>query len=176
MGCGLPLVLISIALRHPECTSLSWIWPSGGPGVVFFHDDVIKWKRFARYWPFARGIHRSQVNSPHKGQWRRTLMFSSIYAWIKGWVNNRKAGDLRHHSAHYDVTLLRRLCFVVVSFHPKFIIHPERRYIATKTLVNKSSDNGLLSDGTKTPEEQILLGYYWYLLQIHRDVLAKILI
>ena len=24
----------------------------------------------ARYWPFVRGIHRSPVNSPHKGQWR----------------------------------------------------------------------------------------------------------
>ena len=22
------------------------------------HDDVIKWKHFPRYWPFARGIHR----------------------------------------------------------------------------------------------------------------------
>ena len=21
------------------------------------HDDVIKWKHFARYWPFVRGIH-----------------------------------------------------------------------------------------------------------------------
>ena len=26
---------------------------------------VIKWKRFPRYWPFVRGIHRSPVNSPH---------------------------------------------------------------------------------------------------------------
>ena len=34
------------------------------------HDDVIKWIHFPRYWPFARGIHRSPVNSPHKGQWR----------------------------------------------------------------------------------------------------------
>ena len=34
------------------------------------HDDVIKWKLFPRYWPFVRGIHRSPVNSPHKGQWR----------------------------------------------------------------------------------------------------------
>ena len=26
---------------------------------------------FSRYWPFfVRGIHRSPVNSPHKGQWR----------------------------------------------------------------------------------------------------------
>ena len=32
------------------------------------HDDVMKWKHFPRYWPFVRGIHRSPVNSPHKGQ------------------------------------------------------------------------------------------------------------
>ena len=44
------------------------------------HDDVIKWKHFPRYWPFVRGIHRSPVNSPHKGQWRGALMFSLIYA------------------------------------------------------------------------------------------------
>ena len=31
------------------------------------HDDAIKWKHFPRYWPFVRGIHRSPVNSPHKG-------------------------------------------------------------------------------------------------------------
>ena len=35
-----------------------------------WHDDVIKWRHFPRYWPFVRGIHRSPVNSPHKGQWR----------------------------------------------------------------------------------------------------------
>ena len=32
------------------------------------HDDVINWKHFPRYWAFVRGIHRSPVNSPHKGQ------------------------------------------------------------------------------------------------------------
>ena len=26
--------------------------------------------------------------------------------WINGWVNNRKAGDLRRHCAHYDVILM----------------------------------------------------------------------
>ena len=25
-----------------------------------FHDDVIKWKHFPRYWSFVRGIHRSR--------------------------------------------------------------------------------------------------------------------
>ena len=57
------------------------------------HDDVIKWKHFPRYWPFVRGIHRSPVNSPHKGQRRGALMFSSICVWINGWVNDCEAGD-----------------------------------------------------------------------------------
>ena len=40
-------------------------------------------------------------------EWRATLMFSLIYAWIKGWVNNREAGDLRRHRAHYVVIVMR---------------------------------------------------------------------
>ena len=70
------------------------------------HDDVIKWKHFLRHWPFVRGIHRSPVNYPHKGQWRGALMFSLICAWINPWVNNRQAGALRRHRAHYDVTVI----------------------------------------------------------------------
>ena len=35
-------------------------------------------EHFPRYWPFVRGIHRSPVNSPHKGQRRGALMFSLI--------------------------------------------------------------------------------------------------
>ena len=38
---------------------------------------------FPRYWPFVRRIHRSPVNSPHKGQWRGTLLFSLICALNK---------------------------------------------------------------------------------------------
>ena len=70
------------------------------------HDDVIKWKHFPRYWPFVRGVHRSPVNSPHKGQWRGALMFSLICAWINVWVNNGEAGDLRRRRAHYVVTVI----------------------------------------------------------------------
>ena len=32
------------------------------------HDDVIKMETFPPYWSFVQGIHRSPVNSPHKGQ------------------------------------------------------------------------------------------------------------
>ena len=74
--------------------------------LLMVHDDVIKWKHFPRNWPFVRGIHRSPVNSPHKGQWRRALVFSLICVWINGWVNNRGVGDLRRHRAHFDVNVM----------------------------------------------------------------------
>ena len=41
-------------------------------------DDVIKWKHFPRYWPFVRGIHRSPVDSPHKGHCFQEL---SCFRW-----------------------------------------------------------------------------------------------
>ena len=79
---------------------------SFGGNTPTCHDDVIKWKHFPRYWPFVRGIHRSPVNSPHKGQWRGAFMFSLICARINRWVNNREAGDLRRYRTHYDVTVM----------------------------------------------------------------------
>ena len=69
-------------------------------------DDDIKWKHFPRYWPFVRGIHRSPVNSPHKGQWRGVLMFTLICTWTNGWVNNRYVGYLISHRTHYDVNVM----------------------------------------------------------------------
>ena len=69
--------------------------------------DIIKWNHFLCCWPFVWGFPRSPVNSPHKGQWHGALMFSLICAWINGWVNSGKAGDLRRHRAHYDVTVMR---------------------------------------------------------------------
>ena len=77
-----------------------------GTHYHWVHDDVIKWKHSPHYWPFVWGIHRSPVNSPHKGQWRGALMFSFICPWINGWVNNCEAGDLRHHRGHYDVIVM----------------------------------------------------------------------
>ena len=59
---------------------------------------------FPRYWPFVWGIHRSPVNSPHKGQWRGALMFSLICTRTNSWVHNRDAGDFRRHRADYDGT------------------------------------------------------------------------
>ena len=69
-----------VALYHAMCVLVVRGDNSLSAGPVYigdqkFHDDVIKWKHFSRYWPFVRGIHRLPVNSPHKGQWRGALMF-----------------------------------------------------------------------------------------------------
>ena len=83
--------------------------------TLTIHDDVVKWKHFPHYWPFVREIHRSPVKSPHKGQWRGTLMLSLSCAWINDWMNNREAGDLTRHHAHYDVNVMFEHGFGCVS-------------------------------------------------------------
>ena len=78
------------------------------------HDEVIKWKLFPNYWPFVRGIHRWPVGSPHKGQWRRALMFSLICALNKqlskqswGWWFEMPSRSLwRHCNVIYTVSSL----------------------------------------------------------------------
>ena len=51
-------------------------------------------------------------NSPVPGEFptqrpvTRRFDFSLICARINGWVNNREAGDLRRHRAHYDVIVM----------------------------------------------------------------------
>ena len=65
--------------------------------TVVIHNDVMKWNYFPRYWPFVRRIHRSSVDSSHKGQWREVFMFSLICAWTNSWANNRYTGDLWRH-------------------------------------------------------------------------------
>ena len=92
--------------------------------VLFFdalcyypHEDVIKWKHFPRHWLFVREIHRSPVNYPHKGQWRGTLMFSLIFAWTNGWVNNTDTNALRCHRAHYGVTAMGYFHFRIFKIY-----------------------------------------------------------
>ena len=81
-----------------------------------FHADFIKWKHFPHYWPFVLGIKRSPANSPHKGRWRGSLMFSLIGARTNGWVNNWDVVDLGSHRAQYDVTVMfaGRNCHVYI--------------------------------------------------------------
>ena len=88
-----------------------------------WYDDVIKWVHFPRYWSFVRGIHRSPVDSPHKGQWRGAWMFSLLCAW-NGWANNRDACDLRHHCAYFDVTVM------------SFFLHSKYVYVTNMSMMD----------------------------------------
>ena len=70
-----------------------------------YHDDVIKWNHFQRYWPYVWGIHQSPVNSPHKGQWRGALIYSLRCALNKqlskqswGWWSETPSRSLWRHS------------------------------------------------------------------------------
>ena len=76
---------------------------------------LLAWRRhqmetFSELLAFWGGIHRSPVNSPHKGQWRGALVFSLMCTWTyNGWANHRDAGDLRHHRTQYDVIVMVQL-------------------------------------------------------------------
>ena len=61
---------------------------------------------FSALLALVTGIHRSPMNSPHKSQWRRALIFSLICAWTNGWANHGDAGDLRRNRAHYGITVM----------------------------------------------------------------------
>ena len=119
--------------------SLTWV-------LGKYHDDVIKWKHFPRYWPFVWRIHRSPVNSPHKGKWRGALMFSPICAWINGWANNREAGDLRRHRTHYDVTVTwNNICIFCLVFETEM-----RRLFEIRYIFNTMSVDGPATEGAKS--------------------------
>ena len=84
---------------------LQWYCGHLPPGILF------SWWRhqmetISASLALCAGIHRSPVDSSHKGQWREALMFPLICAWTNTWANNRDAGDLRLHRAHYDVTVI----------------------------------------------------------------------
>ena len=97
------------------------------------HGDVIKWKHFPRYWPFVWGIHRSPVNSPHKGQWRGALMFSLICA-----LNKRLSKQSRGWWFETPSCLLWRHCNGI----PKLV----RQRLYTDTYPVDSNLNGSYND------------------------------
>ena len=93
---------------------------------------------FSALLAICAGIHRSTVNSPHKGQWRGALMFSLICVWINGWENNREVGDLRGYRTRYDVNVMQSL---ITLEHTE----TKWRIMRLYTFVNKAmmrSDNG----------------------------------
>ena len=63
------------------------------------------------------GIHRSPVNSPHKGQLTHSFDVFFDLRLNDGWVNNREAGDLKGYHAHYDVIVITLTMSQVQPFY-----------------------------------------------------------
>ena len=117
--------------NQPQIYWLHGWWPSSFTCQnINLHDDVIKWKHFPRYWPFVRG------------------MFYLICAWINNWVNNREAGDLRRHGAHYDVIVM------CTSRVDNRTLTYQTNIIVSHTLICKKNNRILMVCGT---------GYTYYL-------------
>ena len=88
------------------------------------HDDVIKWKHLPRYWPFMMGIHRSLVDSPHKGQWRGALVLSLICAWTNRLSKQSRcqwfgtpSRSLRRHCNYYSLAINDLDYVLLISRH-----------------------------------------------------------
>ena len=87
------------------CGGGGW-WGGGGGGGVGWGVGGGWWGGGGGWWGGGGGgggggVGGSPVNSRHKGQWGWALIFSLICASKNGWINNRKAGDLRRHRIHY---------------------------------------------------------------------------
>ena len=98
MRCDLVILPIFIITDFHSIVTFNWV--SVNPPYAC-HNDVIKWKHSPLYWSFVLGIHRSSQ--------RPVTRSFDIYLdlrWINAWVNYGKAGDLRRHSAHYDVIVI----------------------------------------------------------------------
>ena len=71
----------------------------------------------------------------HQMPVNRSLRFSLICAWIKGWVSNHEAGDMRRHHAHYDVTVLIQKVDVIPSCLSSVLLHCHQQ--TTKWVLSK---------------------------------------
>ena len=73
-------------------------------------------------------------------------MFSLICAWTNGCTNNRDASDLRRHSTHYDVSVLK----TKQKYKPRACCMGCNFFIIELTLC-----------GLVTPYGDIELGQHW---------------
>ena len=75
----------------------------------------------ARNYVHKLWIHWLPMNSPHKDQWRRPLMFSLIYAWINGWItvcHGTYCDSFVNHfiDSHIDVEKRHHIAYDILNY------------------------------------------------------------
>ena len=105
--------IVSDCLKHLKCRDISWHISCQFRWLHLFQNHSHPWRRHQMETFFALLAICAEVFAGHR--WiRRTkasdaelLMFSLICARINSWISNHKAGDLRRHRAHYDVSVMQ---------------------------------------------------------------------
>ena len=85
--------------------------------LLGYHDDVINWKPFLRFWSCVREIHQAPVNSPHKVTRSFDVFFDmrlnkrlskQSRCW---WFETTSCSSWRHYNASLDSIRSRRRFF-----------------------------------------------------------------
>ena len=108
-------------------------------GLRYRHEDVVPWKCLPHYWPFVRGIHRSPVDSPHKGS--VMPMFGVFFDISLNRMSNK------HSICRWLKTPLRS-CEITVMHNPNLVITGPA---AVQTPNGTQSSTHLPLDWTKWP-------------------------
>ena len=99
---------------------LTQVYASNAVTWSYVYSSLHHMETFSAFLALGAGNSPVPVNSLHKGQWRRALIFSLIYARINDWVNDREAADLRRHCGHYDANVMEYR-FYITTRKPRTI-------------------------------------------------------
>ena len=75
--------------------------------------------------------------------------------WINGWVNNREAGDLRRHRAHYGVIVMMVINLNIVIWRTVYISIQSR-------IIQSNIQFGIMYNLIRTRSNSMLFGIYTF--------------
>ena len=118
-------------ISHKICTRFSYafvlLWLISSVQCKFaWHDDVIKWKYFPRYWPFMKGIHRWPVISPHTKANDAGLWSAPVYSTVCSGADQRK------HQSSAILAFVREI--------PRWLVNPPPPHTHTHTHTQRASN------------------------------------
>ena len=96
--------VMALQWLHSNVLLVFTAYPHHIYGYRFCHDDVIKWKHFQRHWSLWGGIHRSPLDSTHKGQ-RQSFGVSFGLRMEYGWAKYRFATPSPSLLRYYNVPI-----------------------------------------------------------------------
>ena len=110
---------------HVRCRIILKFLLRAGQSIITTTWWCYQMETFSTLLALCAGISSVTGEFPSQRPVTRGFDVFFIYAWTNGWVNDRDAGDLRCHRAHYDVTVMmntRRLKSKACDpFHKEFM-------------------------------------------------------